>query len=71
MCNLKEELDQQRNKVNEIEKKIQKMIENNGQQVDSLLENDLYNIMNENTSKVLQSYPEGSFQRLFWQHWKP
>ena len=67
MCNLKEELDQQRNKVNELEKKIQKMIENNGQQVDSLLENDLYNIMNENTSKVLQSYPEGSFQRLFWQ----
>ena len=67
MCNLKEELDQQRNKVNELEKKIQKMIENNGQQVDSLLQNDLYNIMNENTSKVLQSYPEGSFQRLFWQ----
>ena len=42
------------------------MIENNGQQVDSSLENDLCNIMNENTTKVLQSYPEGSFQRLFW-----
>ena len=53
MCNLKEELNQQRNKVNELEKKIQQMIEKSGQQVDSLFEHDLESIMAENTSKVL------------------
>ena len=53
MYNLKEELNQQHNKVNELEKKIQQMIEKNGQQVDSLFEHDLESIMAENTSKVL------------------
>ena len=66
MCNLKEELNQQHNKVNELEKKIQQMIEKSGQQVDSLFEHDLESIMAENTSKVLQSYLEGSFQSIFW-----
>lgn len=67
MCNLKEKLDQQHSKVNKLQKKIQHMIENNGQQVDSILGHDLEGIMVENTNKVLQSYPEGSFHRLFWQ----
>ena len=67
MSNLKKELDNQRNKVYELEKKIQQMIEKNGQPVDPLLQDDLQRIMTANTNTVLRSHPEGSFHRLFWQ----
>ena len=66
MSNLKKELDHQRNKVIELEKKIQQMVEKNGHQVDPSLQHDLQSIMAANTNTILQSYPEGSFHRLFW-----
>ena len=66
MHNLKEELDQQRSKVNELDKKIKEMIEESSQQLDSDFEHDLEHVMKENISRILEMYPEDSFQRLFW-----
>ena len=40
---------------------------NNGVSVDSKLHGDLQNIMEENNERILGQFPEGSFQRLFWE----
>ena len=52
--------------MNELDKKIKEMIEESSQQLDSDFEQYLEHVMKENTSRILEMYPEDSFQRLFW-----
>ena len=43
---------------------------NRGVVVDDQLSDDLSHIVREQTPKVAEDFPEGSFQRLFWEHQK-
>ena len=45
-------------------------VRNQGVVVDDQLSNYLSHIVNEQSPKVVEEFPEGSFKRLFWEHQK-
>ena len=66
MANLHAELAQQRRKVAALKERVKKLTEERGVTVDEQLNDDLHSIMSELTKEVESNYPEGSFQRIFW-----
>lgn len=53
--------------VEQLKEKIQNSVKTHGVIVDSELNNDLSQIVNDHTPEVIADFPEGSFQRLFWE----
>ena len=53
-------------KVKRLCEKVNKMVAQ-GHKLDQCLHDDMVQVMDENSDKVLNDFPEGSFQRLFWQ----
>ena len=53
--------------VQQLKEKIQNSVKTHGVIVDSELNNDLSQIVNDHTPEVIADFPEGSFQRLFWE----
>ena len=47
--------------------KVRELTQNQGQIIDGAFHDDLFGIMQENNEEVKKKYPEGSFQRLFWE----
>ena len=66
MSQLKAELDHSKREVSRLKTKIEKTQETEGVSVDESLEQDLQTIMEEKISEIQDSYPTGSFLRLFW-----
>ena len=66
MANLHAELAQQRRKVAALKERVKKLTEERGVMVDEQLNDDWHSIMSELTKEVENDYPEGSFQRIFW-----
>ena len=56
--------------VEHLKEKIQLSVKAHGVVVDDQLNNDLSRIMTEQTPQVVEEFPVGSFQRLFWEHQK-
>ena len=52
--------------ISVLQKKIDELINMHGQQLDQDLHSDLHSIMVDNDKDVMKTFPEGSFQRLFW-----
>ena len=52
--------------ITRLKKKISVDTAQNGVELDVETSNDLKTMMAENTQQVYSAYPEGSFQRLFW-----
>ena len=63
---LKARCDAAERKVKRLTENIRKLIASRSVLVDSSLHNDLTKIMEENESKIVEEFPENSFQRLFW-----
>lgn len=53
-------------KLSRMEEKIKEVIDKEAVEIDEATAGDLQTIMTEEESQVLSSYPEGSFQRVFW-----
>lgn len=53
-------------KLKRLRENVNKMIAQ-GHELDHSVHDDMVQVMNENSDKVLNDFPEGSFQRLFWQ----
>ena len=53
--------------VRKLKERISISSDSNGLNVDTNLHGDLQNIMEENNERILGQFPEGSFQRLFWE----
>ena len=66
MSQLKAELDHSKREVSRLKTKIEIIQEKEGVSVDESLEQDLQTIMEEKTSEIQETYPTGSFLRLFW-----
>ena len=47
--------------------KVKELTQNQGEIIDGAFHDDLFGIMQENNEEVKKKYPEGSFQRLFWE----
>jgi len=52
--------------INRLKKKISAATAQHGVELDVGMSNDLEGIMAANTQQVYSAYPEGSFQKLFW-----
>ena len=50
-----------------LKQRLDECIEQRGTALDSELHQDLVTIMKESNAKVVDRYPEGSFQRVFWE----
>ena len=46
---------------------MKELTQNQGEIIDGAFHDDLFGIMQENNEEVKKKYPEGSFQRLFWE----
>ena len=55
-------------RIKRIFEKLDKVVEENGIEVDSTLHQDLVTTMDENQAQVFNHYPPSSFQRIFWEH---
>jgi hypothetical protein len=66
MSQLKAELDHSKREINKLKAKIEIIQEKEGVSVDENLDQDLQTIMEEKTSEIEETYPAGSFLRLFW-----
>ena len=66
MSQLKAELDHSKRQINKLKAKIEIIQEKEGVNIDESLEQDLQTIMEEKTSEIQETYPAGSFLRLFW-----
>ena len=53
--------------LRKLKERISISSDNNGVVVDTKLHGDLQNIMEENNERILEQFPVGSFQRLFWE----
>ena len=53
-----------------LERKLSEAIEGKGVNVDEELATDLFSVMEEEEQHIENEYPEGSFQRVFWQQQK-
>ena len=56
--------------IEHMKERIQSSIKDHGVVVDNQLSSDLSHIIREQTPKVIEEFPDGSFQRLFWEHQK-
>ena len=54
-------------KILKLKAKINAIMEQNGDVVEENLQSDLIKIMKENSLTIQNTYPEGSFARLFWE----
>ena len=54
-------------KVVTLKRKLTDLLQKEGENVDESLDNDLRVIMKEKNEEVEQSFPNGSFQRIFWE----
>ena len=67
MKEMKKRIHTAESELRNLQKKLQGLTKQNGEKVDNNLHNDLLSIMRENTDKIRVAYPEGSFNRLFWE----
>ena len=65
--NMAKELTMFRQRNERLKKRIDAAVKTVGVTVDSVLHNDLKEVMEKETDKVYALYPEESFQRLFWE----
>ena len=56
-----------RKQISRLQQKISSTISTEGVEVDVDLDDDLKSMTNECSAQIKRSYPEGSFQRLFWE----
>ena len=63
---LRTRLDVKNKEIKRLQDKISYLTKQNGILLESNLESDFKDIMNEMTNKVHTEYPEGSFNRIFW-----
>jgi hypothetical protein len=64
---LKNDLRKARLQIRSLKRKLQQNIQNNGIDLDKKMEKDFEIIMKEHHQRVCEEYPNGSFQRLFWE----
>lgn len=63
---LRTRLDAKSKEVKRLQDKISYLTKQNGVLLESALESDFKDIMNEMTNKIHTECPEGSFKRIFW-----
>lgn len=57
----------QRQQIKRISEKLEHTIDKHGIQVDNDLHQDLVAIMDSHQPLISEQYPQGSFQRIFWE----
>ena len=53
--------------IQRLQKKLEELTRKQGECIDDAFHGDLLGIMKENCNVIKKAYPEGSFQRLFWE----
>ena len=64
MCRLRKAVTSSKYKISKLENYIKKL---NEKKVDEELNQDMVHILNSNSKKIQERYPEGTFARLFWE----
>ena len=64
ICKLKKRAQLAENEIRQLKVKVKELTQKQG---DCALHSDLFNIMQESSEEIKKMYPEGSFQRLFWE----
>jgi len=63
---LKDEVYAARREADKLKKRIEELTAAQGVVLDETSQNDLVNIMKHNHANIHQQFPEGTFQRIFW-----
>ena len=67
MSNLKKKVKLVESKVRKLKTRIEQLTQQQGESIDSDLQDNLLSVMNENNDSIIASYPENSFARIFWE----
>lgn len=67
MSNLKRKVKSVEKQVRTLKARIEHLTQQEGESIDSALQDDLLSVMEENNRSIMDAYPENSFARVFWE----
>ena len=67
MSNLKKKVKSVEKRVRTFKARIEFLTQQEGESIDSALQDDLLSVMEENNRSIMDAYPEDSFARVFWE----